>query len=213
MFLYHALVRHAAGVAPSINKPLQSLVLCWETQKQFAWVMAEFVHYVSGLFFSHMLVVGPKCSSTVVTLTLVGFYIGSRPSGILQTTFCAIKWLKLFLNRVGTSNNTFNDFNAGPLLLNGGKKPLSAEIQVQTPKECTKTTDWQVSRTKDGQKVWVHSVSKVETALWIHRIIACRDVDIRFFEPRPGRPQNPWACAVASYIKQHSFSRSKRLFR
>ncbi len=29
--------------------------------------------------------------STVVTLMLVGFYIGSRPSGILQTTFCAIK--------------------------------------------------------------------------------------------------------------------------
>ncbi len=52
--------------------------------------MGEFVHYVYSLFFSQMLVVGPKCSSAVVTLMLVGFYIGSRPSGILQTTFCAI---------------------------------------------------------------------------------------------------------------------------
>jgi len=54
--------------------------------------------------------------------------------------------------------------------LKGDKKPLSAEKQVQTPKECTNTTDWQVSRpaiccsprTKDGQKVRVHSVSKAE---------------------------------------------------
>ena len=62
-----------------------------------------------------------------------------------------------------------------------GKKPLSAEIQVQTPKECTNTTDWQVSRTKDGQKVRVHSVSKAEnqrTALWR---IACRGVNRKFF--------------------------------
>ena len=28
---------------------------------------------------------------TVVLLMLVGFYIGSRPSGILQTTFCTKK--------------------------------------------------------------------------------------------------------------------------
>ena len=28
---------------------------------------------------------------TVVTIMLVGFYIGSRPSGILQTTFCTKK--------------------------------------------------------------------------------------------------------------------------
>ena len=59
---------------------------------------------------------------TVVILMLVGFYIGSPPSGILQTTFCAIKWLKLFLNRVGTSNNTFNVFHAGRLLFKGGQK-------------------------------------------------------------------------------------------
>ncbi len=28
---------------------------------------------------------------TVVILMLVGFYIGSRPSGILQKTFCAVQ--------------------------------------------------------------------------------------------------------------------------
>jgi hypothetical protein len=32
-----------------------------------------------------------KIGHTVVTLMLVGFYIGSRPPQILQTTFCAIK--------------------------------------------------------------------------------------------------------------------------
>jgi len=74
------------------------------------------------------------------------------------------KMIKSLMNYgVGTSNNTFDSLNAGRLLLKGGgKTPLSAEIQVQTPRKCTTTTHWQVSRTKDGQKVRVHRVSKAK---------------------------------------------------
>ncbi len=123
---------------------------------------------------------------------LVGFYIGSRPSGILHqknAQFNDQNFNRIFLTRVGTANITFNVFNTGRLLLKVAKNnnQLHCKCDVALAKDHTHATwlDQNHAKASDSQRL---EAEMQQTGLSSARVNSCL--------PRP--PQKPRACATTS---------------